>query len=97
MRAFNKGADFTKALNVIINDIVLTEYYGFGSHFYFQVRLFFLSNIFFIFVGAMCMSMRGHVPPIMICLIFTQLEGVNNGLAAIMHGGREIVANFAGI
>jgi len=41
--------------------------------------------------------MRGSVAPIMIALMFTQLEGVNERLCALLHGGREVEENLIAV
>lgn len=41
--------------------------------------------------------MRGYVPSVMICLLFTQLEGVNDAAAAIMHCGKDVGDNLVAI
>jgi hypothetical protein len=66
-------------------------------HFYFQVRIFSMSNMFFMVIGAVCISLKGVIAPIWIAILFDQLEGVNNHLCSLMHGSQEIRENLVAL
>jgi len=70
IRAFKKQHDFTEELNDLFNKITLCEVYEDSCHFFFQVRLFFLSNCMFCCCGVLCIYLRGSYAPLTLALLF---------------------------
>jgi ABC-type multidrug transport system fused ATPase/permease subunit len=86
IRAFEKQTSFSQKTYDLTNDNLKTQIFMDSMHFYFQVRIFSMSNIFFMIIGAVCIYLKGTISPIWIAMLFDQLEGVNNHLCSLMHG-----------
>jgi len=70
IRAYEKHDDFTEGLNDNFNKITLCMIYEDACHWFFQVRLFFLSNCMFCCSGVMCIYLRGSYAPLTLALLF---------------------------
>lgn len=70
IRAYGKQELFKQQIYKLSNDFLKTQIFEDACHFYFQVRLFFLSNILFVCTGIMCISLRGIYSPIMLAVCF---------------------------
>jgi len=72
------------------NNCLLATIMADSCHFYFQVRVFSLSNAMFMAAGASCMYLKGSISPIFLVMMFKNCEGVNNGLCSLLHGFKEM-------
>lgn len=97
IRAFGKQNDFKKKINELNNNWITCQVFQDACHFYFQVRLFFLSNIMFLCSGFLCIHLRGTMAPIYLAMMFNYLEGMNNRLCSLLHGGKEIRENLIAV
>jgi len=90
IRSFQKQEDFRKKGNNLINEILKCQIFSDSCHFYFQVRLFAISNIMLVSSGILCIYLKGTMEPLYLAMMFQYLEGMNDRLASLMHGTKEI-------
>lgn len=70
IRAFKKQDEFIEDLYKIQNDRLKCQIYEDSCHWYFQVRLFFLSNGMFCCSSLLCIYLRGTIAPLWVALLF---------------------------
>jgi len=59
VRAFANESTFSQKACDLTNDNLKTQIFMDSMHFYFQVRIFSMSNCFFMIIGAVCISLKG--------------------------------------
>lgn len=94
VRAFQREDLIQNKTVDLINDTNKSDIVIRGAHEYFHQRLRFLSNFMYIFVGIVCIHLRGTLEPIYIAMMFQYLEGISHSMNSLMHGYREIEENL---
>lgn len=94
VRAFQRENLIQNKTVDLINDDKKSDIVIRGAHEYFHKRLQWLSNLMYIFVGVVCISLRGSLEPIYIAMMFQYLEGISHSMNGLMHGYREIDENL---
>jgi len=94
IRCFEKQQEFKEKGNNLINEGLKCQIFEDSCHFYFQVRLFALSNIMFVASGILCIYLKGSMSPLYLAMMFQYLEHLNSRLASLMHGSKEIRENL---
>lgn len=68
-----------------------------GAHEYFHKRLQWLSNLMYIVVGIICISLRGSLEPIFIAMMFDYLRGISHSMNRLIHGYHQIEENLGSL